>query len=269
MLITRTLPGAFAAAALLYSFPGQLQAQDRDEVVALEWQETMEPGSRLYLYNINGGITVEASSGSQVEVVATKRWNRGDPDQVRVEARRINGRDGIVCAFWTEEATCDESGYSRHRMRNDRNNRNDVSVHYTVRLPQGVHVKSNTVNGGITISDVTGEIDAETVNGGIRAESAGGPVTATTVNGAIDVRMGSSPRDDLRYKTVNGAITITVPTDFAAQLSLRTTNGSIQSDFPVTVQGRINPRRLDAQIGEGGPRIEASTVNGGVRLRRN
>src|SRR5690606_41466935 len=104
---------------------------------------------------------------------------------------------------------------------------------------------------------------------GISAMPAGGQVTATTVNRAIDVRMGSSQRDDLRYRTVNGAITITVPTVFAAQLSLRTTNGSIQSDFPVTVQGRINPRRLDAQIGEGGPRIEASTVNGGVRLRRN
>lgn len=269
MFTIRTLTGAFTVATILTIVPGQIQAQERNEAVALEWQETMEPGSRLHLFNINGGITVEAASGNRVEVVAHKRWTRGDPELVRVEARRTAGGNAIVCAFWSADATCDEDGYSRIRTRNDRNNRNDVSVHYTVRLPAGVHVTSNTVNGGITIADVTGEINAETVNGSIKAESAGGPVRATTVNGSIEATMGSSPRDDIRYETVNGAITITVPADFSANLALRTTNGSIRSDFPITVQGRINPRRLDAQLGEGGPRVEASTVNGSVRLVRN
>src|SRR5690606_34495687 len=190
-------------------------------------------------------------------------------DLVRVEARKTGGGNALVCAFWTEEATCDEDGYSRQRMHNERNDRNDVSVHYIVRLPAGVHVTSSTVNGGITITAVSGEIDARTVNGGIKAESAGGPVRARTVNGSIDARMGSVPRDDIRYETVNGAITISVPEDMSARLSLRTTNGSIRSDFPVTVQGRLNPRRLDAQLGDGGPNVEARTVNGSVRLLRN
>lgn len=238
--------------------------------MALEWREVMEPGSRLHLHNVNGGITVEAGSGDRAEVIVHKRWRRGDPDQVRVEARRINGdRDAIICAFWNENASCDESGYRSGRNDRRTNRDNDVSVHYTVRLPQGVHLRSNTVNGGISISDVSGEVEANTVNGGITASSTSGPVRAETVNGSIKVSMGAVGNEDLRYETVNGSITIEVPADFAGRLSLRTVNGSLRSDFPITVQGRFNPRRIDAQIGEGGGRLEAETVNGGIRLIRN
>src|SRR5690606_21721606 len=97
------------AAGLAASAPAPALAQERQEMVALEWREVMEPGSRLHLHNVNGGITVEAGSGDRAEVIVHKRWRRGDPDQVRVEARRINGdRDAIICAFWNENASCDE-----------------------------------------------------------------------------------------------------------------------------------------------------------------
>lgn len=257
-----------AAAFILVPQAIAAQDDDRQSTVALEWSEAMEPGSQLYLHNINGGVTVEASSGNRAEVIARKSWRRGEPERVRVEARRLNGgRDAIICAFWNEDATCDENGYrsGQNRRRND----GDVSVHYTVRLPQGVNLYSRTVNGAISITGVGGAVDARTVNGAITASSTSGPVQAQTVNGSIRVKMGSVRADDLRYKTVNGSITVEVPGDFAGRLSLRTVNGSLQSDFPITVQGRFNPRRIDAQIGEGGGRLEVETVNGGVRLIRN
>ena len=49
---------------------------------------------------------------------------------------------------------------------------------------------------------------------------------------------------------------------------MSTVNGSVQSDFPVTIQGRLNPRKLNATLGKGGQRIEMKTVNGDVRLRK-
>lgn len=268
MTVSRSMFAVLAAVTLtLGALPADAQGQ-REEV-ALEWREPMASGSRLYLYNVNGGVTVEGGTGDQAEVIATKRWRRGDPERVRVEVRRVNGgRDVVVCAFWNENASCDENGYRSGRG-NRRNQNNDVSVHYTVRLPRDVNLRSSTVNGGIRISDATGVVEAQTVNGSITASSVGGPVTAETVNGSIRVQMGAVGTEDLRYKTVNGSITIEVPSDFSGQLSLRTVNGSLQSDFPITIQGRFNPRRIDAQIGEGGRRLEAETVNGSIRLVRS
>ena len=44
-------------------------------------------------------------------------------------------------------------------------------------------------------------------------------------------------------------------------------NGRIDLDFPVTVQGRIG-RSLRTVLGDGGPRIRATTTNGAVRVVR-
>lgn len=44
-------------------------------------------------------------------------------------------------------------------------------------------------------------------------------------------------------------------------------NGAISSDFPVTMTGRISPRRMRGQIGQGGRDLALRTVNGPIRLR--
>ncbi len=264
------LPAALAIATFAAVAPATAEAQDnRREEVALEWREVLEPGARLYLRNLNGAIRVEAATGTRAEVVARKRWRRGDPEAVRVEARRVNGgRDAIVCALWTSNATCDESGYRSGRSERRNNDDNDVSVEFVVRLPRGVHVTASSVNGGLTITDVSGEVDASTVNGSVAATSLAGPVQARTVNGSVRVSMGDAGSGDLSYRTVNGSVTLELPENFNGRLSMSTVNGSLQSDFPLTIQGRLNPKRIETDIGTGGRRLEVATVNGSVKLLR-
>ncbi len=273
MRLFSSVPAAIAVAVVVASatvLPSAAEAQDgRREAVALEWREVLQPGARLYLRNLNGAIRVEAGTGDRAEVVARKRWRRGNPDDVRVEARRVSGgRDAIICAFWTADASCDESGYRTGRNNRSRNNNNDndVSVEFVVRLPRGVHLDLSTVNGGLTITDVTGEVEAATVNGSITASSLAGPVQARTVNGSLRVSMGDAGTGDLSYRTVNGSVTLELPDGFNGRLSMSTVNGSLQSDFPLTVQGRLNPKRIETDIGSGGRRLEVSTVNGSVKL---
>jgi hypothetical protein len=43
-------------------------------------------------------------------------------------------------------------------------------------------------------------------------------------------------------------------------------NGGMNIDFPITVQGTIG-RRITTKLGTGGPRVRATTTNGGVRIR--
>lgn len=247
--------------------PLPVQAQEEEP---FRWSETMRSGSWLRLRNLNGEIRVEAASGDRAEVVATKRWRRGDPSEVRIEVVR-DGGNVTICALYSENAYCDAEEY-RHERRGDRDRgrrHNDVHVEFTVRLPRGVNVLASSVNGEVKVSGATAAVHARTVNGAVDAVSSGGPVEASTVNGSIDVRMGAlSGSESLEYSTVNGSITVEVPPTLHANLEMSTVNGRLSTDFPMTVQGRINPKKLSAQIGKGGRRIKLSTVNGSIELRK-
>jgi hypothetical protein len=264
-----------AAALLAAPQAPPLAAQQRSERSDREfrWEGSIPSGRWLYVRNLNGSIRVERASGSRVEVTAEKRWRRGDPEDVRIETRRVGSgeQDVVICALWFDNTECDEDGYRSHdnRRDRDRDRNNDVSVEFVVRLPAGVKVEVSTVNGGLQIDGASSEVDAHTVNGRVVANSSGGPVNAGTVNGDIEVRMGSLGSQDLSFETVNGSIEIVVPdANLDADVDMRTINGQVVSDFPMTVRGRINPRHIRATIGRGGRRIELRTVNGSVELRK-
>ncbi len=267
MTITPRFRRLAAAASLLLPplAASPLHAQERDPD-AFFYDGALAAGRTVHLHNLNGAIEVERSTSGQLEIRAEKRWRRGDPEDVRIV--RVAGRDGdvVVCALWND-AECTADGIQGRR--NVRwNDRNDVSVRFSVRVPDGVNVRLKTVNGGVTAEGVTGAVDATTVNGSIDARSTAGPVSATTVNGSIRATMGSLGRDDLRYETVNGGITLELPADANADLDLSTVNGGVSTDFPVTIQGSISRKRLRGSVGDGGRLLKASTVNGGISLKR-
>lgn len=254
-----------AGALLLAATPAAAQTEQ-----TTDWDGQVAAGRTVYVKNLNGAVTVERGSGRTVEIEARKRVRRGDADFVRIEIRRAGSGDGdvLACALWGPEATCDVDEYRSNRRRGWNNDRNEISVEFLVRVPEGVRLDLSTVNGALEISGATDAVRASTVNGAIRATSLGGPVTAKTVNGAITVRMGNTGSEDLHYSTVNGSITLEVPENLNADLQMSTVNGSLDSDFPLTLRGRINPKSIRATIGQGGRELSATTVNGSVRLRR-
>lgn len=254
--------------ALLALGANTVVAQERSSKRDFSWEGSITSGHWLYVRNLNGAIRVERGSGTQTTVTAEKRWRRGDPDDVRIETRKVGpgDEDVLICAIWGETTTCDESGYHRQERRREWNDRNDVSVEFVVRVADGVNLDVNTVNGGLNIDGATSVVEAHTVNGSIVARSSGGPVVASTVNGSIEAHMANLGDKDLEFETVNGSIEVYVPDGLDADLDLRTVNGRVSSDFPLTVSGRINSRHIRATIGKGGRRLEFRTVNGGVRL---
>lgn len=254
-----------AATLVAVTFATVAEAQRED---AWRWNGTLGSDRTVYIHNVNGAVRVEVGSGNAVEVSAVKRWRRGDPDDVRIEARMTQGGAGdvIICALWNERSTCDEDGYRGGTDRGRRSRDGDVSVEFTVRVPAGARIDANTVNGSVRVDRVNGSVRATSVNGDIEAESAGGRVTARTTNGSIT----ASGRVDggVEYATVNGSISIELPADANADVELSTVNGRIATEFPITFEGAIDPRRIRASIGEGGPTVRARTVNGSIRLRK-
>ena len=127
-----------------------------------------------------------------------------------------------------------------------------------------------TSNGAIRVQGLKGTLEAQTSNGGITADltSGDGPVRLDTSNGAIDVRLPSKFEDDVRAHTSNGGITVRVPQDINARLTARTSNGRVTSDVDVRTSGEISKTRLEGVLGAGGPLLDLSTSNGGIRIAR-
>jgi hypothetical protein len=250
--------------------PAALAAQGRQvQADAFTMSERIPDGQWIRVRNVSGDVRVRPSTSDRVEITATKSWRRGDPKDVRIEMRKASNGSILVCAFWTENATCTENGYdSRGDGGNWRRN-NDVAVDFEVRVPKGVRVGAWSVNGGVSVDGVSNEVLAGTVNGSVDAVSAGGPVQASTVNGSVRASMGRlDGTQDLTFSTVNGTVVAEFAGDVDADVDLRTVNGRFRTDWPMTMTGRIDPKHLRATLGKGGRRITLSTVNGNVELRK-
>src|SRR5689334_20514934 len=120
-----------AASLAVNAAAAQQRSSDRD----FSWDGRITNGHWLYVRDLNGSIRVERATGDRAEVTAVKRWRRGNPEDVRIETRRLGGEDGdvIICAFWTDNASCDEDGYRTRGDNGWRNHDNDTSVEFTVR----------------------------------------------------------------------------------------------------------------------------------------
>ena len=263
---------ALVAALVTPVIVGAQERTERASAPDFNWSGSVAKGAWVRVHNVNGAVYVEPGTGDRLEITATKRARRGDPEDVRIELVRggEGDRDVIVCALWSEGSTCSERGASGGRNRDDDDDdRGDVSVEFRVKLPAGVRVYAGTVNGRVRIDGATAEVDANTVNGGIDATSTSGPVRARSVNGSIEVRMAQLGTESLDYSTVNGSMRVHLPAGANAEVELSTVNGSLESDFPLTLQGRMDKRHLRARLGTGGPRLSFRTVNGSVHLLRN
>jgi hypothetical protein len=141
-------------------------------------------------------------------------------------------------------------------------------VNYRLHVPRHVAAQLHTENGGVSITNIDGVINADTTNGGLILNDLGGDVHATTVNGGLDVKLdGNQWRGaGLVAKTTNGGVSVKAPDHYSAHLVAETVNGGVSVGFPITVQGKINRSRIDTNIGQGGPTLHFHTVNGGVSI---
>jgi putative adhesin len=201
----------------------------------------------------NGGIDVEGWDRDHVRVLA-KVVARGDSE---ADARALASQVTIETAGRVHaEGPRTQSPRSWH-------------VSYRLSVPRGVRLDLRSLNGGISLRDVSGTVDLRTTNGGVSVTRASGRVTGRTTNGGLDVRLDGSAWDGegLDLETSNGGVNLVVPEDYNAELQTGTVNGGLNLDFPLTVQGRVN-RRIEVTLGRGGAPIRAVTTNGGIRLRR-
>lgn len=263
-------PAALLALAVATGTACEVRAGDGDFSIDLfqghaadTWSRTytVAPGGRVEIINVNGQITAEAATGDRVEVQAERSASAGSDDAARELLGKIEMREEASPERVRIETVAPKIRFGGHK------------VAYTVRVPAGVHVDLRTVNGGVRLDNVGGEVRATSTNGGIKGRvAASSVIEARTTNGGVELDLtgafGAGGR--MTVSSVNGGVRIRVPEDTKADLSARCTNGHISvSDLSFDAEGGQSRRRVEGRLNGGGGRIELSTVNGGVTIGRS
>lgn len=224
-------------------------------------------GAQLSVENANGSIVVNGWDGDVVDVQAEKKTTHGIEELQKVEID-VNTDEGIVIQTKYLEKDA------------------QVSVNYTIRVPQHVAVKQlETSNGSIELTDVAGDVIAVTSNGDVKAHRVNGKVDASTSNGSIElidvVRLAharssngsisaeilSSPTNDMTFSTSNGSIHLYVADDVNADVTMSTSLGRVSVEDVDIAAEKKSSTFFKGSLGTGGKTIHATTTNGSVTLR--
>src|SRR5262245_9016669 len=242
-------------------------------------------GRTLDVRTIQGSIAVEAYDGRDVEMLVKKSIRAqtqadlldGDREVTLDTSDDANVMRAI--ARYPDQPACGEKSDHRHSWY-DR--RYDVRYDFTIRVPRDTRLELCTINeGDIIVQGARGDFLIRTINGRITMMDISGSGQATTINGPVIATFASAPRAPSVFKTINGNVILTLPEGLAADLRMKTFNGGLYTDFDVQALPSttlVKTERRDGMFiyraagfttvraGGGGPELTLETLNGDVRV---
>ena len=231
-------------------------AQARDE-----WTRSskLAPGGVLELLNVNGRITAEATDGDAVELRGERSVKATSEEAARDLLSKIEMRE--------------EAGESRVRVevRPPRMRNSGHEIKWTIKVPKGVSVDLRTVNGGVTMVGLRGDVRARATNGGIKGNGiVATNLDAVVTNGGVEIELANAASSgSIELESVNGGVELRLPADSKADVTARCVNGGISVEgLGVEVIGEQSRRKLEGKLNGGGARVNLETVNGGVKISR-
>lgn len=219
-------------------------AESRETRLPSSAANTIDPGT-------NGGVRIHGWNNSDVLVKACVHASANTEDEANAILKEVK----IVRGPGDLEPEGPQTNDSRH-----------WNVSYEIWMPGKSNIEARTVNGGITIESLEGQIRFHTQNGGVSLIDVAGDVDGSTQNGGLTIELnGSGWRGTgLNAETQNGGIHMRVPEGYSAQVEASTTNGGMHVDFPV----QLNGKSLSFNLGTGGAPIRTRTTNGGVHITK-
>lgn len=229
-----------------------------DKVSSNEVREiTIGAGSLTVDGKKNGGISVKGENRSDILVRACVRAWGTSAEEANALTKSIRVETG---GSVRAEGAGEEKNWS---------------VSYEILVPRNTNLNLTTMNGGISIKDVEGNIEFEAKNGGIHLSNLAGNVKGKTTNGGLHIELtGNTWRGSgLDVETTNGGIHLSMSETYAARFETRTVNGGFKSEIAaLEVQKdennryRTNGVNIAKDINGGGALVRVVTTNGGVKI---
>jgi DUF4097 and DUF4098 domain-containing protein YvlB len=215
--------------------------------------------SQFSLENINGEVEIISWEEQVIKVEATIRAeSQSEFDRVEVKMRQSGEKVSV-------ETDYEESALWK--------NHHSAQVTYKVWLPKDTNLSEiELVNGGLTIENIEGEVNAQVVNGSIKATGLTSNSEISSVNGSIKAYYQSANTDlkNINIETVNGSIKLYLPSNIDANLDIETMHGSIKTEFGISSQeNTFTGNSLRGDIGSGDVEIDMESVNGSIKVFKN
>jgi DUF4097 and DUF4098 domain-containing protein YvlB len=228
----------------------------------LEWSGQVAAGDQVEVKGISGDITFRLSTGTQVEVAASKTSQDDDIDEVTVEV--VEHAGGVtICAVYPNVP----GQPANECLPGDRGNlsseQSDVQVNFTIDVPAGITLVGRTIAGTVSAENVENDAFLSTIAGNI-VLSTTEIGEGSTISGNVTATIGSASwGQDLAFQVITGNVTVTIPANTNAVVEATVITGSIDSDFTLT---QVSPVHRQGTLGTGGPTLTLSTVTGNLTL---
>jgi DUF4097 and DUF4098 domain-containing protein YvlB len=253
--------GLVLSACALFIFTVAAQASDHRGAFTEEFHQTyaLTSDGRVELDNINGAVHISTWDQNEVKVDAVKYADSKE----RLEQARIDidsGKDYLSI----------RTKYPDHDLTfNWGSHNNPASVEYTLTVPRTARLDEiKLINGSLDVTGITGEVHASCINGRLEAHNLSGRADLSTINGHLDAKFDQLRGSSLELKSVNGSVELTIPSDSKAEIEASTVSGGIDNDFGLHVNHHsFVGHDLRGELGNGGPRIKLSNVNGRIEIR--
>src|SRR6185295_8743634 len=172
---------------------GAYQGRDRGSEQTDRFSRKVKLGrdGRVSISNISGNIAITGGSGDEVTIDAVKR-TRGDQGQLANVRIVVDDRPGRVDV---------RTEYDSGRTRN-----NNVSVDYTVTVPNGASVEAKSVSGNVKVTGVRGAVRTESVSGDVTTVDTPKVEAAKSVSGNV-MLSGIQNDGELSATSVSGTVT--------------------------------------------------------------
>ncbi|HZS07504.1 MAG TPA: Hsp20/alpha crystallin family protein [Blastocatellia bacterium] len=214
----------------------------------------LNPGARVRVSGINGPVTIETTSGTTAEVyIERTARNREDLEYHKITI-------DVSADHLTIRGENEEEG-QRSRNRN---------VHHRVnlKLPARIDLAVSGVNGPVNVAEIEGKAEVSGINGSVNFAQAATFSNISGINGKVTVGMSRIGEGGLHISGINGTVECRISEAVNADLRTSGVNGGVHVDLArVTVEGEMTRNRMNAKIGEGGPPITVSGINGGVHFK--
>lgn len=153
-----------------------------------------------------------------------------------------------------------------------------------VLVPRNFSLKLNTVQGDVSVSGLSGEMEISAVNGDIELSDISGTVLVNSVNGDMNIDFNRIPQNSpMSFTGVNGDIEVAFPSDAKFTAKMKTEWGDVYTNFDMDIEREGTSNQSDSEDGTfkvavnrwifgkvngGGPEFLFKTLHGDISIRK-
>jgi hypothetical protein len=248
--------GRAAVAGAAGGAAGVVSEEGGETVQRVNESYRLAPGARVEVRGINGPVEIATAEGETAQVqVEARADNAKSLERGRI---RIEHADDRLVVHGPENGGGGFLSWLTGRGRAKHN--------VKLLLPRKVALSAGGVNGRVRVGEIDGGLDVSGVNGSVEVASAAGGAGVSGVNGSVAFALASLGPEGVQVSGVNGRVEVRLARAINADVDVSGLNGRVNNELPNATVGEQTRAHFSARVGQGGPRISLSGINGGVTL---